>query len=440
MHITCLGLNHTTSPIHLRETLLFDEDQVRAALARLASGANGTIAELIILSTCHRMEMYAVSSRDPVPELEILLSEARGVGAQDLGDHLYRFSGTQAVTHLFEVAAGLDSLVLGEPQILGQVARALELARGRNTSGSVLNRLFQAAIHAGKRARSETSISRNAASVSSLAAAVAEKNVPHIRGARVAVVGAGEMAELAVEALRRRGVERITVVNRTLDHARGLVERWGAQVSAFEALDQVLREADVLISSTSAPHAILSAEAVRSAMDARAGRPLILLDIAMPRDIEPQAAHIPNVKLFDIDHLNARLEASLAERAAQVPLVEKIIAQEVNVFSEFLESMDMIPLITDLHQQAETIRRAELEKTLRRLPGLSEAERAGVDLLTRSLVSKILASPTNRLRAEAACPHAPEYAAVARTLFDLPGGNGPCELSAAACPVSSAAD
>lgn len=440
MHIHCLGLNHSTTAVSIREKLSFNEDQIRAALARLGCGGIHPIAELIILSTCNRIELYAISSQNSFSALENFLSETRGVHTDELKPYLYRFTDSEAVEHLFKVAAGLDSLVLGEPQILGQVTKALELARGQDTAGSLLNRLFQSAIHAGKRVRTETAISRNPASVSSLAASVAEKNVRDVRRARVAVIGAGEMAELAVEALRKRGVDRIRVINRTLERAREVADHWGAESATFEFLQESLRDIDILISSTGAPHIILSAEMVRNVMQLRPGRPLVLLDIAVPRDIEPEAAEIPHVKLFDIDHLNTHLEQSLAARVAQVPMVEKILAEEMDEFLDFLKSVEMLPLIVDLQQQAESIRRAELEKTLRRLPHLTEVERTRIEALSLALVKKILASPTSRLRAEAACPHAPEYAAVARTLFDLPGEQGLCGFSGGDCPISTAAD
>lgn len=424
MHIHCLGLNHTTAPISIREKLSFNDDQTRAALARLGCGGMHAIAELIILSTCNRIELYAISSQYSSSALQSFFSETRGVDANELSAHLYHFIDSEAVGHLFKVAAGLDSLVLGEPQILGQVTDALELARGQNTAGPLLNRLFQSAIHVGKRARTETDISRNSASVSSLAASVAEKNIGDLKQAQVVVIGAGEMAERAVEAMRKRTVERIMVVNRTLERTRGLVERWGAEATTFESMDQVLCRADIVISSTDAPHIILPAEMVRRAMLSRPERPLVLLDIAVPRDIEPETANIPYVKLFDIDHLNTHLEQSLAERLTQVPEVEKIVREEMGEYLDFLRSLEMIPLIAEIQQHAEAIRRAELEKTLRRLPDLTEAERVRIEAMSIALVKKLLASPTSRLRAEAGCPHAPEYAAVARTLFGLKQGSG----------------
>ena len=440
MHIYCLGLNHNTTPIELREQLSLNEDAIRSALARLACGHLATsIAELVIISTCNRTELYAASNHTAIAELEAFLSDASGVPAKQFRPHTYQYKDLEVARHLFEVAAGLDSLVIGEPQILGQIVRSLELARGQNMAGPVLNRLFQSAIHAGKRARTETGISRNPASVSSLAASLAERVLHPITEAQVVILGAGEMAELAVEALRKRGANRILVVNRTLERAHTIADRWGAEITTFENLDSALVSADVLISSTGAPHTILSADMVKHAMQTRTQRPLVLIDIAVPRDIDPDAANIPHVKLYDIDDLNEKLEGALAERMSEVPQVKSILDEEIKEFTEYMKSLEMIPIISDIRQQAESIRKEMLEKTLRRLPDLTEAERVRIEAMTQALVKQILHAPTNRLRAEASCPHAPEYAAVARTLFGLQS-EGLCGFSGQACPISNAAD
>ena len=420
MYILCLGLNHTTAPISLREKLALDENVVRIALARLACGhVASPLTELVILSTCNRVEMYAASNQLVFAELEAFLSDVTGVSVDQFHAHLYRFQDLEAVRHLFEVAAGLDSLVIGEPQILGQVTRALELARGQNTAGSMMNRLFQAAIHAGKRTRTETDISRNPASVASLAASLSERAVHKISEAQIVILGAGEMAELAVEALRKRGAQKILVVNRTLERARDLVQRWGAQATTFENMLSALKSADILISSTGAPHTLISVEMVREAMQQRMERPLVLIDIAVPRDIDPDVNQLPQVTLYDIDNLNARLEHSLAERMAEVPQVKNILEEELGQFEEYWRSLDMLPLIADIRQNAEAIRQTELEKTLRRLPDLTEAERDHIEAMTQALVKKLLHAPTHRLRAEASRPRASEFAALARTLFNV---------------------
>jgi glutamyl-tRNA reductase len=441
MHIISLGLNHTSAPIHLRERLAFDEEQIRASLARFACGhVQSSLAELIILSTCNRIEIYAASNQLAFAELEAFLLDARAVSSQELDPYIYRQHDMDVVDHLFRVAAGLDSLVIGEPQILGQITRALELARGQNSAGPILNRLFQAAIHAGKRARTETAISRNPASVSSLAASVAEKTLGQIQTAKVVILGAGEMAELTVEALRKRGVEKIQVINRTLERAQEMANRWGAESATYEFIQPALCEADIVISSTSAPHIILTADMVELAMQTRVHHPLVLIDIAVPRDIDSDAANIPGVKLFDMDGLNSQLEDSLARRMSEVPHVKLILDEELIEFENYLKSLEMLPIIADIRQQAEAIRIAELEKTLRRMPDLTDAERERIEALTHSLVKKILDRPTRRLRDESTCPHAPQYATVARTLFGLTHDAGLCGISGETCPIAKAAD
>jgi glutamyl-tRNA reductase len=420
MHIHCLGLNHNTASVNLRERLAFSEESLHAALARLGCGGIvNSFSELIILSTCNRTELYAISPHIEPDDLSLLLSETRGVGLEEFQPHLYHRLDKDATYHLLRVASGLDSLVLGEPQILGQVTNALALARGAGSNGPVLSRLFQRAIHAGKRARTETHISRKPASVSSLAASLAEKSVHKLAQAQIVILGAGEMAELAVEALRKRGASKILVLNRTLERAKTLAKRWRAQASTFERMDEALSIADVLISSTGAPHTIINPGMVERIMEERSSRPLVMIDIAVPRDIDSSCSEIPNVKVYDIDSLNTQLEHSLAERKAEVPRVEAILNEELDGFMAYFNSLDMLPLIAEMRQQAEAIRQIELNKTLRRLPNLKEAERARIEALTQALVKKLLDAPTNRLRAQANTPNAPEYANVTRTLFGL---------------------
>ncbi len=441
MHIQCLGLNHITAPISLRERLDFSDEAVRAALSRLGCGGGlEHVSELAILSTCNRVELYAIAGESAFNELEVFLSEARGLAVEDLHPHLYRLDGAPAIAHLMRVAAGLDSLVVGEPQILGQVTHALELARGQEAAGPLLNRLFQAAIHAGKRAHAETQISRSPASVASLAAGLCERAHPNLKTARVVVVGAGDMAELAVEALRKRGVESILVVNRSLERARELAERWAAKSATFESLQESLAQADIVITSTGAPHTLIQPEMVQAAMSRRPQRPLVLVDIAVPRNVDIAAGEVPHVRLYDIDHLNEHLEKSLARRATEVPRVEAILAEEQAAFMEFLASLEVLPLITDLRKQAEAIRQSELEKTFRHLPDLSESERARIEAMTQALVKKLLDSPTRQLRSQAGTPQAPDTAAVARTLFGLQNPAGAAGPSRQPAADSAAAD
>jgi len=243
------------------------------------------------------------------------------------------------------------------------------------------------------------------------------------------------MADLAVGALRKRGVTRLVVVNRTLERAQSIGSHWAAEATTYEHLDRLLASADILISSTGAPHFMVSAQMVANAMQARWGRALVLIDIAVPRDIDPEAAKIPGVHLYDMDGLGDQVEESLAQRTAEVPRANAIVEDELARFAEYLRLLEMRPLIADMRQQAEMLRRSELERTLRRLPDLTEAERERIDLMTQALVKKLLEAPTQRLRAEATCPHAPAYATVARTLFGLQPEDVKCGFSDALCPL-----
>lgn len=417
MHFYCLGLNHRTAPLALREKLSLGENEIQTALMRWAS--DYCPSELVLLSTCNRIELYTASEYLAISQLEEFLSDVCGVPVHRFAPHLYRFNNLDAARHLFGVAAGLDSQVIGEPQILGQVVRALELARQGKTAGPVLHRLFQTAIHAGKRARTETGISRDPVSVSSLAASLAEQIIQPFDQAQILILGAGEMAELAVQALRKRGASRILMINRTAERAREVANRWGAQMEPFENLEDVLPSADVLISATSAAQIILTAEMIKKAMARRAERPMLLIDIALPRNIDPEAAHLPLVRYFDLDSLNARVEHSLAGRRAEIPRVKLILDEEIRKFADFMEEWKILPVIADIRQQAENIRRELVEKTLRHLPDLTEEERNRIEAMTQAMVKRILHQPTRYLRSEASSPQAMEVAAFARVLFGL---------------------
>lgn len=426
MHILCLGLSHHTAPVELRERLTYSAPALQATLARFGCGQTACpvgMTELVILSTCNRLELYTVAPDQKVEawfaSLLNFVMETHGLSAVDMEDKFFRLAGREAVRHLFCVASGLDSMILGEPQVLGQVTDAYHLALEHRATGPVLSALFRAAIHAGKRARAETGISRNPATISSVAVKLAEATVGDLAARRVLIVGAGDMAELAVEALRARGVDQITVVNRTRDRAALLAELWGAQALAFEQLTEALAEADIVLTSTGAPHVILTADLARTALAPRPHRPLVCIDIAVPRDIDPEVRRLPNVHYYDIDDLEAHLNGALAERQQEIPRVEAIVVEETQAFWGWLRGLEIVPLIADLRAKADAIRRAEVEKTLRRLPDLGEDERHHIETMTEALVNKLLHDPTRRLKAEANNGHAAQYAAAVRDLFAL---------------------
>ncbi len=427
MTILCLGLNHRTAPVDLREQLNYSPTALQAALARFGGGAAPAgINELVVLSTCNRLELYAAVSDSRSPNeatpfgpLLDFLETTRSVALAECEAHLYRHTDGQAVMHLGRVAAGLDSMVLGEPQILGQVADALQAAITHGAAGPVLAALFRSAMSAGKRARAETAISRNPSTIGSVAVHLAETAVGQLAERRVVVIGAGEMAERAVEAFRARGTCLITVINRTQARAAQLADRWGARALAIEQLAEAVVEADLVLSSTDAPHFIISAELARRAMATRPDRPLVFIDIAVPRDVDPEVCRLPNVHCYNIDDLQGHLNGGQLAREQAIPQVEAIVAEAAQAFDDYVRRIAVDPLLVRLRKQAEAVRRAELDRTLRRLADLSEPERRQIDLLTQALVNKLLHHPTQRLKAAAANGYAAHYASAVRDLFAL---------------------
>lgn len=421
-HILCLGLNHTTSGVALRERLAFDSYQLKSALARLRCGDNHNwrnIKELVILSTCNRVELYAVTDEPSLDTLVAFLSETKDCPSGLFSDTAYRFLDGDAIQHLFEVAAGLDSMVVGEPQILGQVTDAYSAAREHSTTGKILSRMFEAAIRAGKRARTETTISHNPTSIASIAVNLIAETVPDLPTAKIMVLGAGEMAELAVESLRKRGAQSVLVVNRTFQRAQELAIQWGGQAAAMERLLDHLPNMDIVITSTGAPHIVIRSSMVEEAMKHRPARPLVLMDIAVPRDVDAEVKNISGVYLYDLDTLSKYLESNLAQREAEVPKVRAILVDERAAFEEYLASLDVVPIIVNMRNQADNIRQDELRKAIRRMPDLTPEMEQQIDILTKSIVSKILHKPTTRLRQEANSHNAAEYASIARALFGL---------------------
>jgi glutamyl-tRNA reductase len=420
--IHCLGLNHNTASVALRERLAFSPYQLQAALARLGCGDDprwDKIQELVIISTCNRVELYAVGPQPIFNILEDFLSETQNYPVSEFSPALYRFLDEEAVDHLFRVASGLDSLVIGEPQILGQVTDAYQISQSQRTTGKILSRMFQFAIRAGKRSRHETTISQNPASIASVAVNLITQTVSNFDSAKVLVIGAGEMAELAVESLRKRGVKHILVINRTLESAQQLADRWGGQAAALEMLLDHLPNMDIVITSTGAPHIVIQPSMVEQAIKQRSYRPMVFMDIAVPRDVAAEVGNIPSVRLYDMDALSDNLEISLTHRQAQVPMVRSILAEEQAAFQEYLASLDVVPLICELRKQADEIRRVEIDKAIRRIPNLTPDLERHIDALTESIVNKILHSPTIQLRAKANGPHAGDYANLTRDLFGL---------------------
>jgi glutamyl-tRNA reductase len=421
-HIHCIGINHHTASVAVRERIGFTPHRLDVALSHLGCGEDArwdAIQELVILSTCNRVELYAVATCPCFGTLEHFLSSVQGVPVAEFAPSCYQLLDEGAIHHLLRVAAGLDSLVLGEPQILGQVADAYSKSRRHRTAGKILSRLFQGAIHAGKRSRSETAISHNPASISSVAVKLISETVSNLERAEIMVLGAGEMAELAVEALRKRGGTYITVVNRTYAHAQALAQRWNGSAASLESLPDLLPKMDVVITSTGAPHTIVHPPMVEQVMQERISRPLVFMDIAVPRDVDAEVGSLKGVKRYDMDMLSHHLEKSIASRMSEIPKVERILSEEMDEFLNYLRTLNVVPLIIQMRKQANAIREAELEKAIRRMPELSPEAQGQLDLLTKSIVKKILHSPTIRLREVSGSPHAADYADITRGLFGL---------------------
>ena len=418
MHIVCLGVDHTSAPIALRERLACAPGQV----SQVHKSARQFVRECVLLSTCNRLELYAVCLEpdEGVIHLRNVLSTLREVPLAELAAHSTLFVDQEAVSHLFGVACGLYSLVPGEPQIQGQVAEALETAQNDGCAGPITSALFRAALVAGKRARSETGISRNAASISHVAVQLARRIFPHLQEASVLLVGSGRMGELAAQNLCAHGVQRLTIMNRTPLHAVDLANRVGAVQRDFAQLPAALVEADVVISSTTAPGALLTYEMLREVVRQRQGRALLLIDIALPRDVEPAVGELPEVYLYNLDDLQHSVDEGIRLRLQEAEQVEAIVASEGVAFARWFSSLGVVDTISELRSQVNALREQELARTLSQLaPSLSQREAAVVQELTTRLVNKILHLPTRRLKDAAAEGQGHAYSEALRYLFDL---------------------
>ncbi len=426
--ILCIGFSHQTAPLALRERLSLSITEVSDLLRRLMSRREPVpegLCELAVLSTCNRVEFYA-SLPEPGAALTVLdrLCELRGVSRADVEPSLYRHAGSDAVAHLCRVASGLESQVLGETQILGQVTEAYETALAAGSARQVLSAVFQAAIRAGKRTHTETGIGRNPSTVSSAAIRLAEPLVGSLETCSALVVGAGEMGTLAVKALRSRGVGRVMVTNRTHQTALDLAARWGVEAVPFDSLPLALARADLVLVCTSAPHPVLDAEVVRRAAEARGGKMLVVVDIAVPRNVAPEVSSLPGVEVLDLDHLNSLVQDGQRERAAAIPAVENIVWQEVAAFNNWLDERETTDLIAELHKKADAIRQRELQRTLRYLPDLDPQAQEHIQHLTQSLMDKLLHEPTQRLRNHTGEAKRAAYVDAVRELFGLEAGVG----------------
>ena len=420
MSMILVGLNHRTAPVALREQLALTGEKLREALAEL-NGKAVPLHEVVILSTCNRLEIYATAddSDSALRWLDDYLAKLEDIDLAELYPSLYHLAGRDVIEHLMRVASGLDSMILGEPQILGQVNQAFGEAHTAGTTGAVLSRFFTQAVHAGKRARTETEISQHTTSVSHAAVRLARQHIGELDKLSVLIVGAGEMAHLAAESLVKYKPKAIHFINRTCARAEEMACEIGGTAIHWHELLPALTKTDVVIASTGAPHPVIFAEELAEILPLRQGRPLLIVDIAVPRDIDEAVDDLPGVVLYDIDDLNRVLDKNIAQRQASAVEVEKIITQETNGFIEWMQSREVVPVIVELRQKLAEIAEKEVQLALNRLDDLDADEQKVVDKLAHRIVNKILYEPTKRLKEQAVKGKGPYYAEAVVELFDL---------------------
>jgi glutamyl-tRNA reductase len=429
MRLVLVGTSHHRAPVELREQLFVSAAENRELVERLA----GADAEAVVLSTCNRTELYLAHSDDEAAQARAFaeLTALAGLAESEIAPALYTVTDEAAALHVFRVAAGLDSLIPGEAQILGQVRGAYEAAREVGTAGPVLHRVFRQALRVGRRVRTETAIGENPASISSAAAELAERVFGTLEGRRILVLGAGKMSDLATVNLISRGVDSVFVANRSVERAERLARRFGGRAAGLDAVEAELESADVVVASTSASGYVLSAEQVERAMRKRKGRPIFFVDIAVPRDIDPAVNEIEGCYLYDVDDLERVVEESVAGRRTEAVRAEAIVADEAERFRDWQLSLDVVPAIASLRALAESIREDELARAEGRLGSLSPSQRRAVEALTAQIVNKLLHLPTVRMKEAAAAADGVLYADAIRHLFALededsrrPGGRG----------------
>jgi glutamyl-tRNA reductase len=399
MHVVMVGLSHKTAPVEQREKAVLSDRGSRTLLRAVAS--SGVVSEVVALSTCNRTEIYAATGDPTAAEqilIDALLANTR-ISAGELACAHYTQRDERAAAQLFRVSSSLDSMIVGESEIQGQVRTAWEHAVEEKTVGPILNQLFRQALEVGKRVRSETRISHGPASVPAVAVNLVRRSATDLSASRVVVVGAGEMAEAVLVSLVDAGVGDLVIVNRTVSTARALADRFGGRGVGFDALAPELAGADIVISSTDAPHTIVDREQLAAAMSTGDRGGMLIIDISVPRDIDPGIAQLPSVVLHDIDDLERVVEANLNGRRMEAALGEQIVVEAVAGFTDWRSGLVAAPAIRGLRAQAEEIRRHELERTADAWDSLSDADRERLELVTKAIVNKILHEPTVRARA-----------------------------------------
>ena len=397
MHLLALGLNHTTAPVEVREQLVFSESEQAEALQLLVD--QHELPEAALLSTCNRTEIYAVGKGpESLEAIRKFLTTSRNIDTHKLQSHLYELTDSEAAVHLFRVACGIDSLVIGESQILGQVRRTLEIAQGCGSASVLINELFQRALKVGKQARTDTDIGRGRLSVSTAAVELAGQIFDSLEGRSAMLVGAGEMIELTAQYLVDGGIQDFVVANRTFERAADLARRFQGEAVEFEHIEDHIAAVDIIISSTASADFVIQPAMMQRAMSRRRGRPLFLIDIAVPRDVDPAVRQFDNVFLFDIDDLQKVVESNKGEREAEIRSVQLLVDEEQSRFQSWLKALGSGPLIQALNQQAENLQSLELERWRSKLAHLSAEDRETVEALLRGYSNKLLHQPLVRIR------------------------------------------
>ncbi len=415
MTFSITGVNHRTAPVEIRERLSFDERSLPGALSDLKRCPG--VVEGMILSTCNRVEIAVAAEHDA--GVEEFLAHSRQVQCEWVRPYLYRFVDRDAIQHLFRVASSLDSMVVGEPQILGQLKSAYALAKQHGALNGFLDSVMTRAFSVAKRVRTETEIGANAVSVSYAAVELAREIFGSLKDKRVLIVGAGKMSEAAARHLHRCGATNMYVTNRTAERAAEMAELFQAQIVEYTRFDAFLPEMDIVITSSGAPHYVVTQSAMARALSARRNRPMFLIDIAVPRNVEPSVNELDNVFLYDIDDLQRVVEMNMRGRQQEAQEAEQIIAEEVERMMLRLKSRDVAPTIVSLQEQLEHLRAAEVARMRGKLGRLTPEQEEAIEALTRSIVNKIAHGPISELRKQAAEPEGKHYVAAIRKVFRL---------------------
>jgi len=421
MPILMIGLNHKVAPVTVRERLAFGPERIPVVLNELTSDKTAGIKEAVLLSTCNRTEIYICTCDSTAGEARLydFLAEYAKLPPEQVQRMVYVLRGEAAAEHLMQVAAGLDSLVLGENEILGQVRSAGEIAHEAGATGPILSALFRYAIRAGKRARAETEIGRGDISVASVVVELAEQVLGPLHDRTALLIGAGKISAITARALVKAGLRCVMIANRTYERAEKLAKNLNGIAVHFDALDEVLTQADIVICSTGAPHIVLHADAVEKAQKIRCGRPLLVADLAVPRDADPNIASISGVRLANIDDLEIVVKTSHPLTASIYQEVETIVQQELEGFGQWVRARRCVPVIQALHNKAETIYQAEVEQTLRRLGPLTPRQERLVQAMGKAIASKLLHEPTVRLRELAPDEELPTYLELIQDLYGI---------------------